>query len=391
MFGKRLTLFRLLGFEVRADLSWLVLVFLITWSLAKGFFPFYYPDLSNTTYWWMGIIGALGLFISIVLHELSHSVVARRYGLPMKGITLFIFGGVAEMNDEPPSAKAEFLMAIAGPISSLIISSVFFILFYAGRPLAWPIAVSGVLQYLAWINAILAAFNLLPAFPLDGGRILRSILWSIKGNIQWATRIASEIGSGFGVAMIILGLLSVVTGNLIGGIWWFLIGMFLRNASTVSYRQLLIREALDGEKACDLLKPEVVAVSPSTPVDRLVEDFFYKYHYKMFPVVDNSKLVGCINAQNLNQVPRQEWGTHTAQEITRECSLENTIDPDTDAATILATMNRTRQSRLMVVDGNHLLGIVTLKDMLKYLSTKLDLNDEEELKAMEEEIEERGS
>ncbi len=387
MFGRRLTLFRLLGFEVRADMSWLILVFLITWSLAKGFFPYYYSNLSNATYWWMGIAGAMGLFISIVLHELSHSVVARRYGLPMKGITLFIFGGVAEMDDEPPNAKAEFLMAMAGPVSSLIISAVFFAFFHISGQILWPTPLLGVLQYLAWINAILAGFNLLPAFPLDGGRVLRSILWSIKNNLQWATRVASEIGSGFGLALIIMGLFSVITGNLIGGIWWFLIGLFLRNASSVAYRQILIREALEGEKAQVLMKPEMITVPPSISVDRLVEDYFYKYHYKMFPVVEDARLVGCINTQNINQVPRQEWDRHTVREIVRECSAENTVAPDTDATAILARMNKTKQSRLMVVDGDHLLGIITLKDMLKYLSTKLDLEEDEELKAAAEEVE----
>ncbi len=390
MFERRVTLFKLLGFEIRIDISWLILAVLIVWSLARGFFPFYYPDLPPAAYWWMGAFGALGLFASIILHELSHSLVAKRYGLPMKGITLFIFGGVAEMEDEPPGPRAEFLMAIAGPIASIAISALFFISFMIGRQEIWPQPLNGVLHYLAWINALLAGFNLLPAFPLDGGRVLRSILWSVRKNLRWATRISAGIGEGFGTALIVLGVFSVITGNLIGGIWWFLIGLFLRNASNTSYRQLVIRQALEGEPARVLMNPQVVTVPPSTPVDRLVEDYFYKYHYKMFPVVEESRLVGCINTQIVKQYPREEWNRHTVGEIVKECSPETAIDPETDASTILATMNKTRQSRLMVVEGSHLLGVVTLKDMLNHLALKWDLEGTEGgiKKIIEEETEE---
>ena len=191
MFGARITLFRLLGFEVRLDASWLILAVLLTWSLARGYFPAYYPGLAAQTYWWMGVVGALGLFASIVLHELAHSVVARRYGLPMRGITLFIFGGVAEMDDHPPTAKSEGMMAIVGPIASYALALVFYLLHLAGSGGGLPEALTGVLGYLAFINLVLATFNLVPGFPLDGGRVLRSILWAWKGDLRWATRTAS--------------------------------------------------------------------------------------------------------------------------------------------------------------------------------------------------------
>ena len=190
MFGKRIPLFKLLGFTVNIDLSWLILAVLVTWSLAKGLFPYYFEGLSNQVYWWMGIAGAIGLFISIVFHEFCHSIVARHFGLPMKGITLFIFGGVAEMESEPQSPKVEFLMAIMGPVSSVLLGAAFYLASMAGKSVGWPTSVNGVLQYLMVINFVLAGFNLLPAFPLDGGRVLRSILWGIRGNLRWATRIA---------------------------------------------------------------------------------------------------------------------------------------------------------------------------------------------------------
>jgi len=385
MFGKQWRLFSLLGFEVKIDMSWLILAFLITWSLAEGLFPYYYKNLSRPAYWWMGAAGAVGLFLSIIFHELSHSLVARRYGLPMRGITLFIFGGVAEMEDEPRSPRAEFLMAIAGPISSIGLSFIFYGLYRFGLLVDWPMSANGVINYLGWINGLLAAFNMIPAFPLDGGRVLRSGLWKLKNNLRWATRIASRIGAGFGVSLIVLGLLSVLGGNLIGGIWWFLIGMFLHNASNLAYRQMLIRRALEGESVQRFMKADAVTVNPSLSLGQLVEDYFYKYHYKMFPVVENSsrKLVGCVNTQMVREVPRGEWYLHTVGEVVRQCSPENTINPTADAMEGLDTMNRTQQSRLMVVDGENLVGVITLKDMLQFLALKMDLeeNDQEFIKS----------
>jgi Zn-dependent protease len=190
MFGKRIRLFKLFGFEVRIDWSWIILAILVAWSLSVGFFPFRFRNLSTETYWLMGIVGALGLFFSIIFHEMSHSLVARRYGMPMKGITLFIFGGVAEMGEEPSSAKTELMMALAGPISSIVMALVFYGISLLGRQGEWPQPVIGVIQYLSYINGLLAGFNLIPAFPLDGGRILRSILWGWKSNLRWATRIS---------------------------------------------------------------------------------------------------------------------------------------------------------------------------------------------------------
>jgi len=385
MFGKQWRLFSLLGFEVKIDMSWLILAFLITWSLAEGLFPYYYKNLSRPAYWWMGAAGAVGLFLSIIFHELSYSLVARRYGLPMRGITLFIFGGVAEMEDEPRSPRAEFLMAIAGPISSIGLSFIFYGLYRFGLLVDWPMSANGVINYLGWINGLLAAFNMIPAFPLDGGRVLRSGLWKLKNNLRWATRIASRIGAGFGVSLIVLGLLSVLGGNLIGGIWWFLIGMFLHNASNLAYRQMLIRRALEGESVQRFMKADAVTVNPSLSLGQLVEDYFYKYHYKMFPVVENSsrKLVGCVNTQMVREVPRGEWYLHTVGEVVRQCSPENTINPNADAMEVLDTMNRTQQSRLMVVDGENLVGVITLKDMLQFLALKMDLeeNDQEFIKS----------
>lgn len=371
MFGRGIQLFRLFGFNIRVDFSWLILAVLVAWSLAKGLFPFYYKGLASNTYWWMGVAGALGLFVSIVFHEFWHSMVARKYGLPISGITLFIFGGVSEMTEEPRDAKTEFLMAVAGPVSSFFLGLIFYLIVLAQHGI-WPTPVRAVLIYLASINVLLGIFNLLPAFPLDGGRVLRSILWKIKGNLRWATRIASKIGGGFALGMIFLGIVSFISGNLIGGIWWFLIGLFLRNASQMSYRQILIRRALEGEHVDRFMKPDIVTVNPSTSLDDLLHNYVYRHHFKMYPVVENGKLVGVVSLAQLKEIPRDEWARRTVGEIAERCTDGNTIDPRADAVKALERMGQNKNSRLMVVDRGNLVGILALKDMLDFLSIKLD-------------------
>jgi Zn-dependent protease/predicted transcriptional regulator len=375
MFGKRIKLFKLMGFEVGIDLSWIVLAVLIAWSLSEGLFPVQFKGLSTGTYWLMGIVGALGLFVSIILHELSHSIVARKYGMPMKGITLFIFGGVAQMSEEPTSPKGEFMMAIVGPLSSIAIGLVFYVIYTLGKQGGWPQPVNGVVGYLALINGILAGFNLIPAFPLDGGRVLRSILWGVKGNIRWATRIASYIGSGFGVLLIVLAVFQLFQGNFIGAMWWFLIGMFLRGAAKASYQQLVTRNALQGEPVRRFMNANPVTVPPSLTVEELVEDYIYRYHYKMFPVVDSGKLVGCVSTKEVKELPHEEWSQKRVGDLAEDCTSDNTVSPNTDAVKALSLMNRTDISRLMVTEGDQLVGILTLKDLLQFLSLRVELEE----------------
>jgi Zn-dependent protease/predicted transcriptional regulator len=375
MFGRSIKLFKLFGFEVRVDLSWVIIAILIAWSLSIGFFPFHYKNLSAQVYWSMGIIGALGLFLSVIFHEMCHSLVARSYGIPMKGITLFIFGGVAEMGDEPHSPRAEFTMAIAGPLSSIMIAVVAYGIYAFGKARGWVVPVVGVIHYLSTINGLLAAFNLIPAFPLDGGRVLRSALWGLKGNLRWATRVSSWIGETFGILLIVLGVLAVVRGNFIGGMWWFLIGMFLRNAAKMSYRQLTVRRALEGEPIRRFMEPNPITVPPSISVEQLVEDYIYKYHFKMFPVVDSERLMGCVTTKQVREIPREEWSRRTVGGLAAECSMENIIEPGADAIKALSIMSRTGNSRLLVVEKGRLLGVITLKDLMKFLALKVELED----------------
>ena len=375
MFGKRFKLFTLFGFEVSIDLSWLVIAFLVIWSLASGFFPQQYPGLAPSTYWIMGAFGAVGLFVSIIFHEFWHSIVARSYGMPMHGITLFLFGGVSEMHDEPPSAKFEFLVAVVGPISSIILGFIFVGVLTLGRNWGWPAHVSGLIGYLAMINWIVAGFNLLPAFPLDGGRILRSAIWKWKKNLRQATKSASKIGGLFGVLLVILGLLSMLTGNLVGGMWYVIIGLFIRNAAYTGYRQLMVRRFLEGRPVSRHMRQEPVTVPSSASIRQLVEDYIYKYHFKMFPVVDDGQLKGLVTSKQLRGLGSDEWDRHTVAELTNQYSPENTVSSDTDMMDAMNKMNRSGHSRLLVVDDGRLSGVIALKDIMGYLSTHMDIED----------------
>ena len=375
MFGRPVSLFNIFGFEIKIDISWLILAALVTWSLASGLFPEYYKDLSPASYWWMGAAGAAGLFLSIVFHELAHSLVARNYGVSMKGITLFIFGGVAEMEDDPPNPKAEFFMAIVGPLSSAAISLFLFLIIFWGKERSWPVTINGVLAYLAWLNIVLAVFNLVPAFPLDGGRVLRSALWSWKKDMRWATAIAARIGSGFGITLIILGVISLFMGNFVGGLWWFMIGLFIRSAAQRSYQQLLARGLFHAKKVKDLMIKNPLTVPRSISLTEFVNEYVYKHHFQMYPVLSFGRLTGCISVNQVAAIPREEWPMQTVGVIALPCNEETTVGPEEDANKALEVMNRTGNSRLMVVDGDQLVGIIALKDMLTLLSLKMELND----------------
>ena len=375
VFGTRqFSLFSLFGFRVKLDISWFLLALLITWTLAAGLFPYNYPGLSQQTYWWMGIFSAIGIFLSIVFHEFSHSLVARHFGMPIRGITLFIFGGVAEMQDEPPNAKTEFLMAVAGPIASFVLAAVFYQIFDLGKSNNWYMPLVGVTHYLAYINLIVAIFNLVPAFPLDGGRMLRAGLWYWKNNLTYATRLASQIGSAFGLFLIFLGILTFIQGNFIGGMWSALIGMFLRGAAAASYRQVVMRELLQGEPVRRFMNTNPVTVAPSITIQQLVNDYIYKYHYKMFPVVDDGELLGCITANKVKDLPREHWDQQQVQDFLDVCSGDNTVSPDTDTSKLLATMMRPGgANRVLVVENGKLAGILSLTDLKEYIALKLDL------------------
>jgi Zn-dependent protease/predicted transcriptional regulator len=373
VFGRRITLFRLLGFEVRLDWSWLIIALLVVWTLARGVFPTYFVNFPQASYWWMGIAGALGLFLSIVLHELGHSLVARRFGIEMRGITLFVFGGVAEMGSEPPTPGSEFLMAIAGPITSVVLGAIFYGLNRLANALVWPVTAIGVFSYLGWINLALAGFNLIPAFPLDGGRALRSILWAVTRNFTRATHISSAVGTAFAFLLMLAGVVNFIFGSFVNGIWLFVLGLFLRNASQLSYQQVVLRAALAGEHVDRFMTTDPVTIAPDTSVKDLVENYVYRYQFKTFPVTRDGQLIGCVSLKDVREIPRSEWPHHRVQDLLRPCVAETTVGPHDDAVNALTKMNHNQATRLLVVDQGRLVGILALRDLLRFLSLKLEL------------------
>jgi Zn-dependent protease/CBS domain-containing protein len=373
MFGESYSLFRVLGFEVKANVSWLFLALLITWSLAEGFFPFAYPELPVLTYWLMALAGMIGLFASLLFHELSHSVVARAHGLPVAGITLFLFGGVAEMVAEPKTPKAEFRIAIAGPIASVALGVFFSGLAMVAQLLGVPPHLAGVAGYLGFINFLLALFNMVPGFPLDGGRVLRAALWHWKGDIRWATRWASRMGQGFGLVLVILGIASVIAGNIIAGMWWFLIGLFVQAAAAASYQQLLTQQALQGRRVRRFMTVDPVTVPAEATLREFVDDYLYHHALDLFPVVRDERLVGCIGLRHARDVPRERWHHVRVGEACEAFDAGNTVDADADAGAALEQMQRQRSGRLMVTDEGRLVGMLVLKDLLRFLQVRATL------------------
>ena len=373
MFGKRFDLITVLGVTLRVDSSWLVVAVLFSWLLASSF-AVGYAELSSTTHWIMGLAGVLGLFTSVVLHEFGHAMMAKQVGVSIRGITLFFFGGVAEMDSEPPSPVAEFLVAVAGPAVSFLLAIGCFLTY----GVFWGIAVSpaalGVVEYIGLINLALLVFNLVPAFPLDGGRVLRSVLWYWKRDLRWATSIASRIGRGFGTLLIAFGVFEIIARqDLVGGLWKCLIGMFLRNAAQMSYRQVLQRRNLEGEKVRRFMNTELVVVPRSISVADLVQDYVYKHHLKLFPVVDRDRLVGCVTIEQIKALPQNEWSRQSVGAIAVACTPDNTVSPDTDAATAVAMMSRSGATRLLVVEEDRLVGVIVLEALLGFLSLRAEL------------------
>jgi Zn-dependent protease len=375
MFGQNFTLFTLLGFRVRANVSWLFLAVLVTWSLASGFFPAQHPGLGQATYWLLGGVGMVGLFFSLLFHEFCHSLVARTYGLKIGGITLFLFGGVAEMEMEPPNPRTEFWIAIAGPISSVVLAVLFFGLARLAAGLGIPAHLAALPNYLALINLVLAIFNMLPGFPLDGGRVLRAALWQARGDLHWATRWASRMGQIFGLTLAGIGILNAVTGQFIGGMWWFLIGLFLHGAARASYQRLLTQDALKGHRVDDIMTRDPVTVPHDISLQLFVEDYLYRYSHDMFPVVRDGRFEGCITLNDVRAVPREQWTTLPVAAVASRPDESNSIAAGSDATDALTAMQKSANGRLVVTEGGRPAGMLVLKDLLHRLVLRSTLED----------------
>ncbi|WP_439155964.1 site-2 protease family protein [Yoonia sp.] len=372
MLTKRIELFTILGFRVSLDLTWIILAVLITWSLATGYFPQTIGDLGARSAWWLGLAGALGLFLSIILHEFSHALVARRFDLPIRGITLFIFGGVAEMENEPPNAQAEFFMAIAGPIMSYVLAG----LFLGLSMLAPGTMLPALFGYLALINTVLATFNLIPAFPLDGGRMLRAALWWWTENYARATRISAAMGRGFGIFLILLGVLNLVSGGTVVGIWQALIGFFILSAATSSEMHMTLKFNLENRTVRQIMVHDPVSIPAQTPLSDVIEDYFYRHHHTAFPVVRNGEVLGCLRLEDVGRIAADQRPHKTASEALPAQSRIGTVTPDTPVLAALKTMQKNKASRLIVAEGGVLKGMLTMRDILNDLTIRQALQTE---------------
>ena len=371
---KQIELIRIFNIPIKLDLSWFIIVAFISWTLALGYFPHKYPDLDKSIYWIMGISSALLLFVSVLLHELSHSIVAKKNNIPIKGITLFIFGGVAEMTEEPTTAKSEIKMASAGPVCSGALALLFLVISNFLTSFLPVIPLIGILKYCVFINLALMIFNLLPGFPLDGGRILRAVIWNYTGDIRKATHTTSRIGSFMGVFLIIFGFFNIFTGNFIGGLWFAFIGIFLKGAAESGYQQLVAGKLLHGIKISEIMTRDLVTIEDSTTLDKLVDDYFLKHRYNSYPVVSNEMLVGIVSIHDVKQVPREDWDKVDVRKILDSKIISLCISPDDDATSAMSKMIRKGLGRIPVLDNGKLVGIVSHRDILQIIKHKIDLS-----------------
>jgi Zn-dependent protease/CBS domain-containing protein len=370
MFGQALTLFTAFGVRVKVDLSWALIALLIAWTLAQGAFPQLYGGFPAITYWWMAVVAVAGLAASIILHELAHSVVAKAFGMPIRSITLFIFGGVAELEEEPATPQSEFLMAIAGPLMSVALSGAFALLSGAAAA-AEPL--SAVFAYLSLLNIVLAVFNMIPAFPMDGGRALRAAVWGFTGDFARATRAAAAAGQGFGWVLMGLGALFALSGQLIGGLWWVLIGAFVQGAARSSLLRLHARAAFAGRTVERFMTPDPDVVPADLGLRAFLDEHVYARHHDFFPVVADGRLVGAVGRSEIKAAPHERWDELTVGDIMVPVGADNAIAPDADAGEALARMQARGASRLLVVDGGRLVGVIALKDLLEVVALRMDL------------------
>jgi Zn-dependent protease/CBS domain-containing protein len=374
MIGRQLTLFRLFGIDVRVDASWLLIAVLISWSLATAYFPYVLPDQSGAVYWVMGIAGLIGLAFSIVAHEFAHSLVARRFAMSIRHITLFVFGGVAELEGEPPNAKAEFTVAIVGPLMSFAVAAAFFAVSTGAETLGATKPTLAVFAYLTTINIALGVFNLAPAFPLDGGRVLRAVLWRIKGSYIDATRIAATVGEVFAFLLMAFALANAFTGNLFVAIWFFLIGLFIRGAAIANLQQVLNRDVLAEERVSGFMRTSIFAVQPDMSVESVIDDFFYRHLFKNFPVVSGGRLIGVVELRDVQALSTDERARLTVGDVMRPPDGQEVIAASATAAEAIQRMQRLNRTRLYVVESGRLVGVVSLRDMLNLLDMRLRLD-----------------
>ncbi|MGH7505871.1 MAG: site-2 protease family protein [Longimicrobiales bacterium] len=358
---------RIFGIDVRVDYSWFIIVILILWSFTASVFPAQAPGLSQGTYIAMGVGGAVLFFVSLLLHELSHSVVARAKGIAVDGITLFIFGGMAHTKSEARTPGDEFLIAGVGPLASLLIAAALGGLVWVGVGAGWSPAVLVVAQYLAVLNVALAVFNLLPGFPLDGGRLFRAVVWKVTGSVTKATRVASVGGRLLGYALIALGVFEAVRGRVVSGLWLGFIGWFLRNAAIGSLRQHLVQDALQQVEARQVMTSPPVTVAADLDLQRLVGEFVTPQRFTAFPVVRNGEVVGLVSLNEVKRVPRERWPDTRASDVmvpADDAIVVGLFDP---MNAVLEKLRASPLKRVLVLRNGELEGMITAHELAAWL------------------------
>jgi Zn-dependent protease len=361
MVRNTLPLFRVRGIAVGVHVSWLVVFALVTWSLAMGFLPEAIPDIAPVEAWLIGGVSAILLFASVLLHELAHSFVAISRGLPVHSITLFLFGGVSNLSGESKEPRTEFLVAVVGPLTSFAIAGAAFLL--ALLPLDPRLGV--VASYLAIVNVLLGGFNLIPGFPLDGGRVVRAIVWKATGSIRRATQIAASLGQLVGFAFIAWGVLGVVDGDLLGGLWTAAIGLFLQNAAASSVQQLALEQRLGALRVRDAFTADATGASLGLSLSDLIEDHILRRKRRAVLVVEGARLVGIVTVGDLQKVAREGRGSASAAEVMTPADRVITIAPAATLQQAADVLAQHEFDQLPVVDDGGVLGIITRADIMR--------------------------
>ena len=370
--GGSVRLFKIWGIQIELNVSWFFVFALVSFGLSAQYFPAQLPGRQPAVYIFLGVVTAILFFASILLHELSHSRVALRQGIPIQRISLFLLGGVSQMTREPRGPGDEFRMAIAGPLSSLAISAGFALVYFLSLALPAGEELGLVSQYLSIINAALAVFNLVPGFPLDGGRVLRAAIWGWTGSLERATAIAARSGQVVAYLLIFVGLLWIARGQLTPGLWFVLIGWFLEQAALSSYQTAHL-QALSDISVGDVMTERVRTVRPDLSLKELVDGHLLQYQIGRFPVVDGERLLGVITLRDIRSVPKPEWDKRSVGEALQPLGEHLTIEPEASVADAMMQMAQEDIGQLLVCRNSHLLGLITKTDVLRILRFRREL------------------
>jgi len=354
------------GIPIGLDYSWFLIFGLLAWMLATQHFPAEFPGWSPLLYWSVGAATAILFFGSVLLHELGHSAVALRYGIPVRNITLFIFGGVSEIGTEPPSAGAEFRIAIAGPLVSFALAALFYVLQTVSGDIQPLYALA---KYLAYINLALGVFNLLPGYPLDGGRVFRAIVWAIIHDLQRATLIAATVGRGFGFLFIGVGVWQMLGGNLVGGIWIAFIGWFLESAAAAQTARVVVRGALAGHTVSQAMSSQCRTVPSTLTLQELVDRQILGAGQRCFLVNRGDSTVGFMTLARIKQVPHSDWATTTAEQAMLPLDGSKIVSPETPLSDAMELMARDSDNPLPVISNGKAVGVLSREDAVTFLNT----------------------